>query len=92
MSYIKPRPHGFRAVRRLGKTEVVYCVEWLSTMHGNEQVVDVYTADGSKERWPQRKFKAAFVREYSPMPDAVRAMFEGKPSFEEWWADSQAQK
>ncbi|RHH25990.1 hypothetical protein [Desulfovibrio legallii] len=79
MSYIKPRPHGFRAVRRLGKTEVVYCVE-------HDKQVDVFDADG----WislPIKAFRASYVREYSPMPDAVRVKFADQPSFEEWWAE-----
>ena len=85
MSYIKPRPHGFRAVRMRGKTEVVYCVE-------QGQLVDVYTADGSKTTMSAKAFSASYVREFSPMPDAVLAKFADQPSFEEWWADSQAQK
>ncbi len=33
-----------------------------------------------------KDFNQAYAREYSPMPDAVRAMFDGKPTFTEWWA------
>ena len=88
MSYVK-RPNGFRAVRMRGKTEVVYCVErkgeidsCCTTSGGG---VDVYSADGGKQTMIAKMFNATHAREYSPMPDAVRAMFQGKPSFAEWW-------
>ena len=88
MSYVK-HPNGFRAVRMRGKTEVVYCVERKGevdsccTTSGGE--VDVYSTDGSKQGMSAKAFNATHAREYSPMPDAVRAMFQGKPSFAEWW-------
>ena len=78
MSHVK-RPNGFRAVRMRGKTEVVWCVE-----HECGEL-DVYAADGSKQGMSAKAFNATHAREYSPMPDAVRAMFQGKPSFTEWW-------
>ena len=88
MAYVK-RPNGFRAVRMRGKTEVVYCVERLGHMSGgmreDSQRVDVYAADGSKQCMSASAFNATHAREYSPMPDAVRAIFQGKPSFAEWW-------
>lgn len=89
MGYVK-RPNGFRAVRMRGKTEVVYCVERKGeidsccTTSGGE--VDVIRADGTlMNTLTSKDFKQAYAREYSPMPDAVRAMFNGKPSFAEWW-------
>ena len=85
MSYVK-RPNGFRAVRMRGKTEVVYCVE-----HECGEL-DVYAEDGSKQSMSAKVFNAIHAREYSPMPDAVRAMFQGKPSFAEWWDSRQEQK
>ena len=78
MAYVK-RPNGFRAVRMRGKTEVVYCVE-----HECGEL-DVYAADGSKQGMIAKIFHANYTKEYSPMPDSVRAMFQGKPSFAEWW-------
>lgn len=77
MSYVK-RPNGFRAVRMRGKTEVVYCVE-------RKGEADVYTTDGSKQTMSDKIFRANYAREYLLMPDAVRAMFDRKPSFAEWW-------
>lgn len=80
---------GFRAVRMRGKTEVVYCVERKGkidsccTTSGKE--VDVYAADGSKVTLTSKEFSATHVLEHAPMPPAVKAMFEGKPSFAEWW-------
>ena len=88
MAYVK-RPNGFRAVRMRGKTEVVWCVERKGeidsccTTSGSE--FDVYSADGDKQTMSAKTFNATHAREYSPMPDAVRAMFQGKPSFAEWW-------
>ena len=73
----------------LGKTEVVFCVERKSeidsccTTSGCE--VDVYFESGRKEHMSTKVFQSTHVREYSPMPDAVRAMFDGKPSFAAWW-------
>lgn len=75
-------PSGFRAVRMRGKAEVVYCVE-------QGQLVDVYTADGSKTTMSAKAFSASYVREYSPMPDAVRVKFADQPSFAEWWDSRQ---
>lgn len=87
-------PSGFRAVRMRGKTEVVYCVDRAeqAKMNGiNKQEVssdvDVYAADGSElVQCTTAQFNAMFTREHSPMPDAVRAMFDDKPTFSEWWA------
>ena len=45
----------------------------------------MYAADGSKQGMSAKIFHANYTKEYSPMPDAVRAMFQGKPSFAEWW-------
>lgn len=86
MSYVK-RPNGFRAVRMRGKTEVVYCVEKTveQRLCRPMQVVDTFTADGAFIQLAIQAFNATHAREYSPMPDAVRAMFNGKPSFAEWW-------
>lgn len=84
-------PSGFRAVRMRGKTEVVYCIEHKGiidsccTTSGRE--IDVYSADGSKLTMSASVFFASYASEYSPMPDAVRAMFQGKPSFAQWWAE-----
>lgn len=86
-------PNGFRAVRMRGKTEVVYCVERKGevdsccTTSGGE--VNVYFESGRKESMSTKVFQATHVREYAPMPSAVRAMFEGKPSFAEWWASKE---
>ena len=95
MPYVK-RPNGFRAVRMRGKTEVVYCVEMPKRGYGSIErgaiVIDTYTADGSKQAMSANTFNATHAREYSPMPDAVRAMFDGKPSFAEWWDARQSQK
>ena len=88
MSIYKRRPAGFRAVRTRGKTEVVYCVEWkgkidsCSTTTGKE--VDVYAEDGSKTTLTSKKFNTHYTVEHAPMPPAVAALFEGKPSFNEW--------
>ena len=89
MAYVK-RPNGFRAVRMRGGTEVVYCVERKGgidsccTTSGGE--VDVIRADGTlMNTLTSKDFKQAYASEYSPMPDAVRAMFACKPSFAEWW-------
>lgn len=92
MTYVK-RPNGFRAVRMRGKTEVVYCVDRAEQAKMNvinkQEVysdVDVYAADYSElVQCTTAKFNAMFTREHSPMPDAVRAMFQGQPSFAEWW-------
>ena len=81
MSYVK-RPNGFRAVRLRGKTEVVYCVE-------HDKQVDVFEECGKWKTFTANEFNATHAREYSPMPDAVRAMFEGKPSFAELWDSRQ---
>ena len=83
-------PSGFRAVRMRGKSEVVYCVERKGkvdsccTTSGSE--IDVYSANGGKITMNPRSFFASYVSEYSPMPDSVRSMFQGKPTFTEWWA------
>lgn len=84
-------PNGFRAVRMRGKTEIVYCVERKGgidsccTTSGGE--VDVVRADGVLlSTLTSKDFNQAYAREYSPMPDAVRAIFQGKPTFAEWWA------
>ena len=88
MAYVK-RPNGFRAIRMRGKTEVVYCVERKGgidsccTTSGGE--VDVIRADGTWNTLTAKDFNKVYAREYSPMPDAVRSMFDGKPSFAEWW-------
>ena len=88
MAYVK-RPNGFRAVRMRGKTEIVYCVERFGHMSGgmreDSQRVDVYGPDGSKQGMSASAFNTTHASEYSPMPDAVRALFAGKPSFAEWW-------
>ena len=92
MAYVK-RPNGFRAVRMRGKTEVVYCVEMPKRGYGSIDrgaiVIDAYAADGSKQSLSAKSFNAIHAREYSPMPDAVRAMFACKPSFAEWWDSRQ---
>lgn len=89
MSIYKRRPAGFRAVRMRGKTEVVYCVEWKgkidSCSTATVKEVDVYAADGSKITLTSKKFNTLHAVEHSPMPPAVKALFEGKPSFAEWW-------
>lgn len=88
MSYVK-RPNGFRAVRMRGKTEVVWCVERkgeidsCSTTTGKE--VDVYAEDGSKITLTSKEFSATHAVEHAPMPPAVAALFEGKPTFAQWW-------
>lgn len=93
MSIYKRRPAGFRAVRLRGKTEVVYCVERkgeidsCSTTTGKE--VDVYAADGSKATLTSKQFNAHHAVEHAPMPPAVAALFEGKPTFNEWWDELQ---
>lgn len=79
MSMYTRRPDGFRAVRMRGKTEVVYCVE-------HDKQVDVFDVYGKWQSLPINAFRVSYAREYSPMPDAVRVMFEGKPTFAEWWA------
>ena len=92
MAYVK-RPNGFRAVRMRGKTEVVYCIdrEEKSKLLGLSKYdidcdVDVYAADWTGlMQCTNAEFNAMFTREHSPMPDAVRAMFDGKPSFAAWW-------
>ena len=89
MSIFTRRPDGFRAVRMRGKTEVVYCVERKGeidsccTTSGKE--VDVYSADGSKATLPSKKFNAAYALEHAELPTVVKALFDGKPSFAEWW-------
>ena len=77
MPYVK-RPNGFRAVRMRGKTEIVYCVE-------HYKQVDVFEHGGKWKTFTANEFNATHARESSPMPDAVRAMFDGKPSFAAWW-------
>ena len=89
MSIYKRRPAGFRAVRTRGKTEVVYCVERKGkvdsccTTSGKE--VDVYAYDGSRSTLNSKCFNLTHAVEHAPMPPAVKAMFDGKPSFNEWW-------
>ena len=89
MSMYTRRPAGFRAVRMRGKTEVVYCVEHKGKIDSccttTEKEVDVYTAGGSKTTLPSKKFNAAYALEYAELPPVVKALFEGKPSFAEWW-------
>lgn len=84
-------PTGFRAVRIRGKTGLVYCVDRLAHMSGGmrkgTRLVDVYTTDGNGRTMSAKAFSANYAREYSPMPDAVRAMFQGKPSFTQWWTE-----
>lgn len=76
-------PNGFRAVRMRGKTEVVYCVE--HKVANGLCIVETFTAGGVLKPFTAQAFNATHAREYSPMPDAVRAMFQGKPSFAAWW-------
>ena len=84
-------PSGFRAVRMRGKTEVVYCVEHKGKIDSccttSSSEIDVYSADGSKLTMSASAFFTSYASEYSPIPDAVRSMFEGKPRFAQWWAE-----
>ena len=99
MAYVK-RPNGFRAVRMRGKTEVVYCLDKEErAKFGNMRLDEikhgtaVCAFDGSDlGLFDAKAFKAQFASEYSPMPDAVLAMLEGKPSFAEWWDALKVQK
>ena len=86
MAYVK-RPNGFRAVRMRGKTEVVYCVEKTveQRLCKPQNIVETFTADGAYITFTVQAFNANHAREHSTMPDAVRAMFQSKPSFAEWW-------
>lgn len=87
---MRKTPNGFRAVRMRGKTEVVYCVEHKEFTIGKvvvRNVFQVWAEDGMEELHPTSSFNSMFTREYSPMPPAVRARFEGKPSFSEWWEE-----
>ena len=99
MSTYKRRPDGFRAVRMRGKTEVVYCVgkEARAKMNGlNKQELqgdtDVYAVDGTIMTLTKAQFAASYVFEHAPMPPAVKALFEGKPSFAQWWDERSEQK
>ena len=88
MSTYKRRPDGFRAVRMRGKTEVVYCVEHKEFTVGRAtacNITQVWTLDGQEELHPRSSFTFMFAHEYAPMPPAVKAMFDGKPTFTEWW-------
>lgn len=92
MSIYTRRPDGFRAVRMRGKTEVVYCIgkEARAKMNGlNKQELhgdtDVYAAGGTITTLTKAEFAACYLVEHSPMPAAVKALFDGKPSFAEWW-------
>lgn len=92
MSMYTRRPDGFRAVRMRGKTEVVYCIgkEARAKMNGlNKQELqgdtDVYAAGEPTKTLTKAEFAASYAVEHTPMPPAVKALFEGKPSFAEWW-------
>lgn len=86
MSYVK-RPNGFRAVRMRGKTEVVYCLDkaeraalYRMGLNDISDGIGVCALDGTRiGLFDAKSFSQNFAREYSPMPDAVRAMFQGKP-------------
>lgn len=77
------RPDGFRAVRYTGDTAVFYCWEQDGEMVAERED---HTKRISFEA--RKSFSSRFCHESHPaLPDAVRARFEGKPSFEEWWAE-----
>ena len=79
-------PTGFRAVRYCDSRRVYYVIE---REHDFEAVSD----DGNVRLLVEPKaFKITFCREHNPdMPPVVRARFEGKQSFAEWW-EAKAQK
>lgn len=74
-------PNGFRAVRYCDSRRIYYVTEH---EHGFEAISD----DGEARLMVEPKaFKVTFCREHNPdMPPVVRARFEGKPTFAEWWA------
>ena len=82
-----------------GKTEVVYCVgkEARAKMNGlNKQELqgdtDVYAVDGTIMTLTKAQFAASYAFEHAPMPPAVKALFEGKQSFAQWWDERSEQK
>lgn len=93
MSIFTRRPDGFRAVRMRGKTEVVYCIGKAERaklnglnkleLHGDNSVCAL---DGMNIGvFTKAEFDAQFIYEHAPMPEAVKELFDGKPSFAEWW-------
>lgn len=99
MSMYTRRPAGFRAVRMRGKTEVVYCIgkESRTKMSGmNKQELhgdtDVYAPGEPTKTLTKAEFAAIYAVEHAPMPPAVAALFEGKPTFAQWWDERAEQK
>ncbi len=86
-------PDGFRAVRVRGNTEVVFCADRAAIakkygLNKQEVIADyqVRALDGTQIGvFTKSEFNAQFVSEYVPMPPAIKALFNDRPSFAEWW-------
>lgn len=81
-------PNGFRAVRYCDSRHIYYCRE----LDGG--AIESVSDDGDVQTLHDPKtFRVMFCHEHRPeMPPVVRARFEGKPTFAEWWAAQQSQK
>lgn len=77
--------NGFRAVRYCDSRRIYYVIE-------REDGYVAISDDGAVRLLVELKaFPVTFCHEHNPsMPPVVRARFEGKPTFAEWWAAQQS--
>lgn len=75
------RPDGFRAVKFSDSQRIYYCWEENGETHAESHNHKFHFVVEQK-----KSFNRLFCHEHSPeMPPAVKARFEGKPTFAQWW-------